>query len=104
MTYKLMYFNNRLKQWRQSLFGAANFDLEDGFSTKLSEANFVVGLYVMDIKRNIFITIIVEGDYMIVNLNTGLWDWFFNGCASNLYIIDDALIKIKTDKLKDEFA
>lgn len=35
MTYKLMYFNTRLKQWRQSLFGAANFDLEDGFSTKL---------------------------------------------------------------------
>lgn len=57
----------------------------------------------MDIKRNIFITIIVEGDYMIVSLNTGLWDWFFNG-SSNLYTIDDALIKIKTDKLKDEFA
>jgi hypothetical protein len=30
-----MYFNTRLKQWRQSLFGAANFDLEDGFSTRL---------------------------------------------------------------------
>lgn len=73
------------------------------YAIKLTEANFVEGLYVMDIKRNIFITIIVEGDYMIVNLNTGLWDWFFNG-SSNLYIIDDALIKIKTDKLKDEFA
>ena len=35
MTYKLMYFNTKFKQWRQSLFGAADFDLKDGFSTKL---------------------------------------------------------------------
>jgi hypothetical protein len=35
MTYKLMYFNTKFKEWRQSLFGAVNFDLEDGFSSKL---------------------------------------------------------------------
>lgn len=78
--------------------------ITDGYyANKLTEANFVVGLYVIDIKRNIFITTMVEGDYMIVNLNSGLWDWFFNG-SSNLYIIDDGLVKIKTDKLINEFA
>lgn len=35
MTYKLMYFNTKFKQWRQSLFGAANFDVKDNFSSKL---------------------------------------------------------------------
>lgn len=35
MTYKLEYFNTKHNQWRQSLFGSANFDIKDGFSTKL---------------------------------------------------------------------
>lgn len=35
MTYKLMYFHPKFNKWRQSLFGAANFDMKDGFSTRL---------------------------------------------------------------------